>query len=120
MSTRLLDAMHQHNIVQINSHTPFTLKSGHKSHFYIDARQIFSYPSLFKMVCEELYTLITPLLDEDTVLCGVPTGAIPFASYIAGTYNIPMIMPRKTTKSYGLKRTIEGEYSASTKVIIYI
>lgn len=94
----------------------FKLKNGEISKYYFDIKNIISYPMLLKKIGDEIYNNI-----ENTgcdLICGVPIGALPVASYVSAHYNIPMIMVRNETKGYGTNKQIEGNYNSRNKCII--
>jgi len=92
----------------------FELRNGEMSKYYFDMKNLVSYPKLLKEVGDELYSII----GECDLLCGIPIGSIPICSYISTTYDIPMIMVRPSTKTYGTKKIIEGEYKKTDKCVI--
>lgn len=94
----------------------FLLKSGIESPFYIDLRLITSYPILMKSIAEELWKQISTIDFE--IICGVPLTAIPMATALSLSRNIPMIMRRKEVKAHGTKKAIEGVYSPGQRCII--
>jgi uridine monophosphate synthetase len=94
----------------------FTLKNGTKSTIYIDLKNIISHPYLTNTITNILYNKIKCLKFDR--ICGVPYGAIPIASLIAFNHNIPLLLIRKETKTYGLKKLIEGEYNAGDEIIL--
>ena len=92
----------------------FTLKSGEISSFYVDIKSVISYPHLVRYIGDKIFHL----LDEFDIICGIPHGGLPIASYISTTYNKPLIYVREKTKEYGIKRLIEGEYKESDRCVI--
>ena len=94
----------------------FTYVSGLKAPNYIDLRRLMSFPYMLKAA--------TDLLWQDIKHCrfdyitGVPYAALPLASSLAVTHDIPMIMPRKERKSHGTKQLIEGVFDAGKTCLL--
>lgn len=85
----------------------FVLKSGITSPFYINLRQIISYPRLM----ESLAGLIKAELPAGLGGCriaGVPYSGIPIASALSLATGLPMIIQRKEEKAYGSKDAVIG------------
>ena len=66
-------------LVKISDEPVYKLKSGEMSNIYVDMRNISSYPSLINLISSKIANKIDP--KEVDVMCGVPYGAIPIASY---------------------------------------
>ena len=86
----------------------FTLKDGSKSPIYIDLKNIISFPYILNSILTLLYEKIQLL--EFNRLLGIPYGGLVLSSALCSKYSLPMILVRKETKKYGLKKAIEGEY----------
>ena len=93
----------------------FTLRSGDVSRYYFDMKNLISHPSLLAEIGDLMYEAIH---DRCDVICGVPMGGLPLATYISTKYGIPMIIPRKEAKGYGMGKQIEGEYNSDSTCII--
>jgi len=107
-----------HNLFDIGAiqFGSFTLKSGIESPFYIDLRRIISYPSLMMEIAEKIWEKVEG--NSFDLVCGVPYTALPIATTISITHNIPMVMKRKEVKKYGTRRLIEGVYKQGQKCLV--
>ena len=63
-------------------------------------------------------TQLFNILDDFDIICGIPYGALPIATYISTTYNKPLIYIRDKKKEYGTQKLIEGEYKKTDRCVI--
>ncbi len=112
-NTQLILALFDNQMIKFGE---FTLKSGKKSYIYADIRTSISYPSIFKEICTRFNQLLEGLTYD--LICGVPYSALTFASAIAYTNSIPMLLKRKETKDYGTKKILEGVFSPNQSVVL--
>ena len=92
----------------------FTLKSGQESDIYINCRKMSEYPSLMKMLSEQL----KPRLIKSEWICGVPYGAVPITTTLSLITDIPQLLLRKEKKEHGTAKQIEGDYKPGDTVIL--
>jgi len=107
----MIDELISNNCIKIGS---FKLKNGDISKYYFDMKHLVSYPNLLSKIGDKMFEL----MDDCDILCGIPIGGIPIASYISTKYNKPMIIVRDSQKKYGTKKIIEGNYKKNDKCII--
>lgn len=113
---RLLKKLLQIGVIQYGD---FTLKSGKKSNLYFDFRKVYGHPKILLDIVEQ----IGEILDQnskldDTVICGVPTAGVPYASILSVHHIRPLISLRKEKKEYGMEKMIEGNYNPGDKIIL--
>jgi uridine monophosphate synthetase len=94
----------------------FTLKSGKKSPIYIDLRRLVASPRTMSLVAKA-YAEILRTLDFD-LLAALPYAALPIGAAVSLEGGWPLIYPRKETKSYGTKASIEGVYRAGQRAVV--
>lgn len=111
----VIERLHGINAIKFGD---FTLKSGTQSPVYVDLRVIVSYPDILKQISDMLWDVAKRSNADFSTICGVPYTALPIASSISVSYNVPMVMRRKEAKSYGTKRLIEGVFTPESKCLV--
>ena len=96
----------------------FKLKDGKKTSVYIDLRVIVSYPMVLRQVAGIYHAFIDRLGIEFDLLTAPPMAGLPIATALCLEMNRPLIYPRKTAKSYGSGKGIEGTWSIGQKVLV--
>ena len=95
----------------------FRLHSGKESRIYIDLRVVVSFPEALRRVAKAYRTMLDEI--EFDLLAATPLAGLPIGTAICLDMDIPLIYPRKTAKSYGTGKNIEGRWSiAQTAVVI--
>lgn len=113
MYKQLILDLFDHQMIKFGE---FTLKSGKQSHIYLDMRSAIAYPKILHAICE-CYIKIMKSLKYDQI-CGVPYSALAFASCIAYSEHIPMLLKRKEVKNHGTKKVLEGTYQKGDTCLI--
>lgn len=94
----------------------FTLASGAKSSYYIDAKLATLIPEGFKLIGQVLADTLETV-DFDAV-GGIETGAIPIACSVASARPAAIFFVRRNKKEHGTQKWIEGPLTGSEKVVI--
>ena len=94
----------------------FKLHSGKRSEIYLDLRVLVSYPEALREVTAA-YRRVLEQLHFD-LLGATPLAGLPIGTAICLDMNRPLIYPRKTAKSYGTGKGIEGSYAVGQTVAV--
>ncbi len=94
----------------------FKLHSGKKSRVYLDLRVLASFPEALRQVAGAYRSVLE--WQEFDVLSATPLAGLPIGTAIALDMNRPLIYPRKTAKSYGTGKTIEGVYAIGDTAVV--
>ena len=107
----MIQELINNNCVKIGN---FKLKNGDTSKYYFDIKNIISNPNLLSKIGDEIFKL----LDDFDIICGIPYGGLPLATYISTKYNKPLIYFRDKKKKYGTQKLIEGNFKETDRCII--
>jgi orotate phosphoribosyltransferase len=94
----------------------FTLHSGKKSRIYLDLRVLVSYPQALRQVAQA-YAAVLEWLKFD-IIAATPLAGLPIGTAIALNIDRPLIYPRKTAKSYGTGKGIEGSFAVGDTAVV--
>ncbi len=106
------------NTIKIQPTNPFTWASGWKSPIYCDNRKILSYPKTRTFIRDRFIDVISQKYPQAEVIAGVATGAIAMGVLVAEKMGLPFIYIRSKPKDHGLENLIEGDLTASQKVVV--
>lgn len=94
----------------------FKLHSGQMSPIYLDLRLLVSYPDALREVTAA-YRRVLASLHFD-LLSATPLAGLPLGTAICLEMSVPMIYPRKTAKSYGTGKSIEGKWTVGETAVV--
>lgn len=107
----MIEELLNSNCIKIGN---WKLKNGENSKYYFDIKNVISNPPLLRKIGDELYKL----LKDFDIICGIPYGGLPIATYISTKYNKPLIYIRDKAKTYGTGMLIEGTYKETDRCVI--
>ena len=104
---KLIKSLYEKDCIKFGS---FTLKSGIESPYYINLRNIISYPNIIFLLSDLIYKKLNLNSNEkgNYYICGLPYAGLPYSITISSFYGIPNLLLRKERKKYGIDNLIEG------------
>jgi orotate phosphoribosyltransferase len=94
----------------------FKLHSGSTSRIYLDLRLLVSFPHALR-VATKAYKAVLENLTFD-VLAAPPLAGLPLGTALCLELDTPLIYPRKTAKTYGTGKSIEGHWTVGQKAVV--
>jgi orotate phosphoribosyltransferase len=96
----------------------FTFTSGIKSPIYCNNRLLIGNPQVRNIVITEFLEVLKDSVTENTVIAGIATAGIPWASIIADRLGVPCAYIRPERKGHGTQDLVEGACVTDKKVIL--
>lgn len=94
----------------------FKLHSGRTSRIYLDLRLLVSYPFALRQATIA-YRHLLEILSFD-LLAAPPLAGLPIGTALCLEMDVPLIYPRKTSKSYGTGKSIEGTWQVGQTAVV--
>lgn len=110
----IANELHEHQLIKFGT---FTLKSGIESPFYIDLREVQSYPSTLRAVTKAYGELLEEF-EQSVFVAGVPEAGVPLATAVGYEYGRKLLQPRKVVKDHGTKSSVEGAFEPGDSVVL--
>jgi orotate phosphoribosyltransferase len=93
----------------------FTLRSGRKSHYYLDKYLFTTEPAILS----ELGRMFAERIDAETTrLAGAELGGIPLVAAASLASGLPCVYIRNQKKGYGTAKQLEGKLEAEDRVVL--
>lgn len=96
----------------------FRLASGQKTNIYIDLRVLVSFPSVLRDVASLYHAYLKRNKIDFDLLTAPPMAGLPIGTALSLEMNRPLIYPRKTAKTYGMGKGIEGVWRIGQSVLV--
>ena len=104
--------------ISISLDRPFVWSSGINAPLYCDHRLIISNVELRTLVVEAMLSTVKELYNDIEAIAGVSTGGVPYATWLAGDFDLPLLYVRPKAKSHGKMNFIEGSLEEGQKVLV--
>lgn len=102
--------------VSFSLQKPYRWVSGLLAPIYTDNRLLMGFPSERKQIVGFLTQKAKPI--DCTVIAGIASAGIPFASWLSDALDKPMVFIRKETKDHGKEKRVEGILRTGQKVLL--
>jgi uridine monophosphate synthetase len=112
-SQRLAVTLYDIGAVQIGR---FRSHGGRESRISLDLRILTSFPGALREVAAAYRSLLNQLTFD--LIAATPLAGLPIGTAIALEMDVPLIYPRKTAKSYGTGKQLEGRWSVGQRVVV--
>ena len=96
----------------------FKLHSGKKSRIYFDLRLLVSHPHALRQAVTAFRTVLDHLSFD--LLAATPLAGLPLGTALCLDMDRPLIYPRKTAKSYGTGKEIEGVWQVGQTAVVIV
>jgi len=94
----------------------FKLHSGRRSRIYLDLRVLVSHPAALRQAVAVYRTVLDGLSFD--LLAATPLAGLPLGTALCLDLDKPLIYPRKTAKSYGTGKEIEGVWQVGQTAVV--
>jgi orotate phosphoribosyltransferase len=96
----------------------YLLSGGARSDFYIDKFRLFSDPHVLRRIARLFAPVVTECKPD--LIGGTELGGVIIATAVSAMTDLPMIVVRKTPKSYGAfaNEYVEGHFEAGQRVLL--
>ncbi len=97
----------------------FVLRSGRRSRYYLDKYRFETHPELLRELAERIAS--RALADDGErpeLLAGPELGAVALTAAASLTTDLPFLIVRKDSKTYGTERRVEGVFEPGQRVCL--
>lgn len=94
----------------------FKLHSGRTSRIYLDLRVLVSFPTALRQATAVYQGVLNELAFD--VLAAAPLAGLPLGTALCLALDKPLIYPRKTAKSYGTGKSVEGVWTVGDTAVV--
>jgi len=95
----------------------FTLTSGARSRYYVDVKTASTDPSTLARIADAMADVAASEGPFDAV-AGMELGAVPIATAVSLRTGLPLLILRKSARSHGTGKRIEGRDPAGLRVLV--
>lgn len=94
----------------------FKLQGGRTARLYLDLRLLVSFPDTLRLVVRGYEAILKKLRFD--LIAAHPLAGLPIGTAVSLSLNVPMIYPRKTARSYGTGKSVEGVWEVGQTAVI--